>query len=52
MDANKGFHTSLEQKHVSHLWHVDSGAHSWPVWRNDLYLVIQRLFRDDKPSSQ
>ena len=28
------------------VWHVDSGAHEWPVWRNDLYLVAQRLFRD------
>jgi enterochelin esterase-like enzyme len=52
MDANKTFHTSLEQKNVSHLWHVDSGAHTWPVWKNDLYLLAQRLFRDDKPGSQ
>ncbi len=51
MDANKSFHTSLERKNVSHLWHVDSGAHAWPVWKNDLYLLSQRLFRDDKPDS-
>jgi enterochelin esterase-like enzyme len=37
MDAIKTFHTSLEQKSVSHFWHVDSGAHTWPVWKNDLY---------------
>jgi hypothetical protein len=36
---------------VPHLWHVDSGAHTWPVWKNDLYLLSQRLFRDDKPDS-
>jgi enterochelin esterase-like enzyme len=47
MNASKNFHTNLEQKNVSHLWHVDSGAHAWPVWRNDLYLLAQRLFRDD-----
>jgi enterochelin esterase-like enzyme len=52
MDASKSFHTSLEQKGVPHLWHVDSGAHAWPVWKNDLYLVAQRLFRDDKPTSK
>ena len=52
MDASKNFHTSLEQKEVPHLWHVDSGAHTWPVWKNDLYLLAQRLFRDDKPGSQ
>ena len=51
MDANKNFHASLEQKNVSHLWHVDSGAHTWPVWKNDLYLLSQRLFRDGKPDS-
>ena len=27
-------------------WHVDSGGHTWPVWRNDLYLFSQMLFRD------
>jgi enterochelin esterase-like enzyme len=51
MDANKTFHTNLEQKSVPHFWHVDSGAHTWPVWKNDLYLLSQRLFRDDKPGS-
>jgi enterochelin esterase-like enzyme len=52
MDASKTFHTSLEQKNVPHLWHVDSGAHTWPVWKNDLYLLAQRLFRDEKSGSQ
>jgi enterochelin esterase-like enzyme len=52
MDTNKSFHTSLEQKNVSHLWHIDSGAHTWPVWKNDLYLLAPRLFRDDKAGSQ
>ncbi len=52
MEASKTFHTSLEKKNVSHLWHVDSGAHTWPVWKNDLYLLAQRLFRDDKPDSK
>jgi enterochelin esterase-like enzyme len=51
MQASKAFHTSLEQKKVPHLWHVDSGAHTWPVWKNDLYLLSQRLFRDDKLDS-
>jgi uncharacterized protein (TIGR03067 family) len=52
MEASINFHTALEQKNVPHLWHVDSGAHTWPVWKNDLYLLAQRLFRDDKPGSQ
>jgi enterochelin esterase-like enzyme len=52
MDANKTFHASLEQKNVPHLWHVDSGAHTWPVWKNDLFLLAQRLFREDNPGSR
>ena len=35
-------------KKVPHVWHVDSGAHTWPVWKNDLYLLSQLLFRDEK----
>jgi enterochelin esterase-like enzyme len=42
----KAFHAALEARHVPHVWHVDSGGHEWPVWRNDLYLVAQLLFRD------
>jgi enterochelin esterase-like enzyme len=45
MDASKSFHTALEGKKVPHVWHVDSGGHTWPVWRNDLYLLSQLLFR-------
>src|SRR5262249_35291878 len=46
MEANKAFHAALEEKKVPHLWHVDDGAHTWPVWKNDLYLLAQLLFRD------
>jgi enterochelin esterase-like enzyme len=52
MDASKNFHTNLEEKKVPHIWHVDSGAHTWPVWKNDLYLLAQRLFQDGKPESR
>jgi len=48
MNSSKAFHTTLEDKKVSHVWHVDSGAHEWPVWKNDLYLLSQMLFRDKK----
>jgi enterochelin esterase-like enzyme len=47
MDASKSFHAALEQKKVPHLWHVDSGGHTWPVWRNDLYHFSQLLFREN-----
>jgi uncharacterized protein (TIGR03067 family) len=46
MDASKAFHAILEQQQIRHIWHVDSGGHEWPVWRNDLYLLAPLLFRD------
>ncbi len=46
LNANKSFITSLEEKKLPHTWHLESGGHTFPVWRNDLYLFSQRLFRD------
>ena len=46
MSISKPFHEALKQMDVPHIWHVDSGAHTWPVWKNDLYLFSQMLFRD------
>jgi enterochelin esterase-like enzyme len=46
LDASKSFHSVLEEKKIPHIWHVDSGGHTWPVWKNDLYLLAQKLFRD------
>lgn len=43
---SQGVHKYLKEKDVPHIWHVDSGPHSWPVWKNDLYLFSQRIFRD------
>jgi enterochelin esterase-like enzyme len=38
-------HVYLKDKNVPHVWHVDSGGHDFSVWRNDLYLFAQRIFR-------
>lgn len=38
-------HAFLKEKGVPHVWHVDSGGHDWPVWKNDLYLFAQKIFR-------
>ena len=46
INANKSFHNALEENKVPHIWHVDSGAITWPVWKNDLYLLRPLLFRD------
>jgi enterochelin esterase-like enzyme len=54
MKTSKAFHDTLEERKVPHIWHVDSGGHTWPVWKNDLYLFGQLLFQDrpaDKPKN-
>lgn len=48
MNISRNFHQDLKQMDISHLWHVDSGGHTWPVWKNDLYLISQLLFKDKK----
>jgi enterochelin esterase-like enzyme len=45
INISQRVHAYLKEKHVPHVWHVDSGAHSFPVWKNDLYLFSQRIFR-------
>jgi len=30
---------------VPHIWHIDEGAHTFPVWKNDLYHFAGLLFR-------
>jgi enterochelin esterase-like enzyme len=49
LKGSEAFHTTLEEKKIPHIWHVDAGGHTWPVWKNDLYLMSQMLFRD-KPA--
>jgi enterochelin esterase-like enzyme len=46
LKSNEAFHKALEEKQVPHLWHLEPGAHTFTVWRNDLYLIAQRLFRE------
>jgi enterochelin esterase-like enzyme len=38
-------HAYLKEKKVPHVWHVDSGGHDFNVWKNDLYLFAQQIFR-------
>jgi enterochelin esterase-like enzyme len=48
MRISKPFHEGLVQMGVPHIWHVDSGGHTWPVWKNDLYLFAQLIFQNKK----
>jgi enterochelin esterase-like enzyme len=47
-EVSKRVRAELNEKNIPHVWHLGSGAHEWPVWKNDLYLFAQRLFRDGK----
>ena len=38
-------HAYLKENKVPHIWHVDSGKHEFKVWKNDLYLFSQLLFK-------
>jgi len=46
MRISQPFHRDLKRMNVSHIWHVDSGGHTFPVWKNDLYLLAQLLFKE------
>jgi enterochelin esterase-like enzyme len=49
MKGNETMHNSLAEQKITHVWHVDvGGGHTWPVWKNDLYLFSQMLFKDKK----
>ncbi|HWV58508.1 MAG TPA: alpha/beta hydrolase-fold protein [Longimicrobiales bacterium] len=42
---SRNLHVYLRDNNVPHIWHVDSGGHTWPVWTNDLYHFAQRIFK-------
>jgi hypothetical protein len=48
MSGSRSFHEALQRQKVPHIWHVDSGGHTWQVWKNDLYLLAPRLFQEKK----
>ncbi len=45
LGISQGVHRYLKEKGVRHTWHVDSGGHDFPVWKNDLYWFAQQIFR-------
>lgn len=45
IQISRDVHDYLNQQGVPHIWYEESGGHDWPVWKNDLYLFSQRLFR-------
>lgn len=45
-NISEGVHKYLAEQNVPHIWHIDvGGAHTFPVWKNDLYHLATLLFR-------
>ena len=45
MRFSKRTHEYLEEHGVPHIFYVEPGAHDFKVWKNDLYLFSQLLFK-------
>jgi len=43
-DISEGVHEYLEENDVRHVWQIDIGAHTFPVWKNDLYHFARLVF--------
>jgi enterochelin esterase-like enzyme len=44
-NISAGVHDYLTAQNVPHKWYIDAGAHTFPVWKNDLYHFASLLFR-------
>ncbi|MDR8393352.1 alpha/beta hydrolase-fold protein [Aliifodinibius sp. S!AR15-10] len=48
MRISKRTHEYLEQHSVPHIFHTEPGGHDFEVWKNDLYIFSQLLFKPAK----
>ncbi|MBA4058767.1 MAG: esterase, partial [Marivirga sp.] len=44
-------HDYLFSKHVPHVFYVEAGGHDFKVWKNDLYMFSQLLFKPVDPKT-
>ena len=45
LQVSKRTHDYLQQNQVAHIFHIEPGGHDFKVWKNDLYLFSQLLFK-------
>jgi enterochelin esterase-like enzyme len=45
MSFSKRTHDYLFEKNIPHIFYVEPGAHDFKVWKNDLYMFSQLLFK-------
>jgi enterochelin esterase-like enzyme len=43
-NISEGVHDYLAEHGVPHIWQVDIGGHTFPVWKNDLYHFASLIF--------
>lgn len=43
--VGREIHETLNGMNVPHSWRLDSGGHTWTVWKGDLHRFSQQLFR-------
>jgi enterochelin esterase-like enzyme len=43
-NISEGVHEYLAANDVPHIWQIDVGAHTFPVWKNDLYHFASLIF--------
>ena len=51
MSFSERTHLYLQQHRIPHIFYVEPGGHDFNVWKNDLYLFSQLLFKPVKTSS-
>ncbi|WP_291528786.1 alpha/beta hydrolase [Bacteroides sp. UBA939] len=51
MRFSERLHLYLQQHEVPHIFYVEPGGHDFNVWKNDLYLLSQLLFKPVDTSS-
>ena len=44
-NISEGVHNYLAENDVPHIWQIDVGAHTFPVWKNDLYHFASLIFQ-------
>lgn len=51
MQVSSRTHEYLQKNKVPHIFYVEPGGHDFKVWKNDLYMFSQLLFKPVKPAS-
>jgi enterochelin esterase-like enzyme len=51
MSFSKRTHDYLYEKNVPHIFYIEPGGHDFKVWKNDLYMFTQLLFKVVSPGT-